>query len=194
MVDDRNAIAARIQDWVVFRDSGDWERLRAIWGPDGIMNATFFRGSADDFIAAGRRAFGAAIPAVLHMLGGISVDVRGARAVSQAKATILGRGTVHDTPCEVACSGRFYDLWYKEGDVWLLSERALIYERDRLDPLNGAPYPALDPVILASFPPGYQHLAYMQQAAGLTVHPGLPGLTGAAVEALYKRGRSWLTP
>jgi hypothetical protein len=190
--DDRTAIAERIQDWVVFRDSGFWERLRAIWGPDGLMTTTWFRGTADEFVAHNQRAWGPPVPGAVHMLGGISVDVAGARAVSQTKMTITVRGAVHDTPCEVSCFGRFYDRWYKDGETWLLAERAVIYERDRLDVLNGAPYPAFDPVILASFPPGYRHLAYVQQAMGINVNNGLPGLTGPAVEALYEKGRLWL--
>jgi hypothetical protein len=194
VLDDRAAIASLIGDWVVFRDSGDWERLRAIWAPDGTMNATWFRGSADEFVANSRRAFGAPVPAVLHMLGGISVDVRGNRAVSQAKMTISARLTVHDTPCEITCSGRFYDFWQKAGDVWQLAVRSLIYERDRLETLDGAPRPVLDAAILEAFPPGYRHLAYAQAANGMNVIPGLPGLTGPAVEALYARGAAWLTP
>jgi hypothetical protein len=186
------AIAERIQDWVVFRDSGFWDRLRAIWGPDGLMTTTWFRGTADEFVAHNQHAWGPAVPGAVHMLGGISVDVAGVRAVSQTKMTINVRGAVQDTPCEVSCFGRFYDRWYKDGETWLLAERAVIYERDRLDVLHGAPYPAFDPVILASFPPGYRHLAYVQQAMGINVNNGLPGLTGPAVEALYEKGRLWL--
>jgi ketosteroid isomerase-like protein len=192
LMDDRAAIASLINDWVVSRDAGDFDRLRNIWTPDGKMNATWFSGSADEFVANSRRMFGAPVPAVLHMLGAISVDVRGNRAVSQAKMTISARGTVHDTACEVTCWGRFYDFWQKDGDVWKLAERFVIYERDRLDALNGAPFPKLDAAVLAKYPPGYQHLAYMQQANGATVIAGLPGLTGAAVELLYANGGRWL--
>jgi hypothetical protein len=191
-IDDRVAITALINDWVVFRDSGDFDRLRAIFSPDGRMNATWFSGSADDFVANSRRMFGAPVPAVLHTLGGVSVDVRGERAVSQAKMAIAVLVTVHGTACEVTCSGRFYDLWRKIDANWKLQERFVIYERDRLTTLDGAPHPHLDEAILASFPPGYKHLAYAQQAGGATVINGLPGLTGAAVEALYARGRAWL--
>lgn len=192
MADDRAAIASLIADWVVFRDSGDWERLRAIWAANGTMNATWFRGSADEFVAHGRRAFGAPVPAVLHMLGGISVDVRGDRAVSQAKMTISARADVHDTPCEVTCWGRFYDLWQKGDGAWKLAERAVIYERDRLDALDGARFPPLDAAVLELFPAGYRHLAYVQRANGANVIAGLPGLTGPAVEELYATGRRWL--
>jgi hypothetical protein len=192
MHDDCAAIAALVQDWVVFRDSGDFDRLRQIWTPDGKTNATWFSGSADDFVTCSRETFGAPVPAVLHELFGTSVDVRGDRAVSQTKMAIVLRSAVHGTPCEIKCAGRFYDLWQKLGDAWKLAERCVIYERDRLDPLEGAPYPKLDAAVLASFPPGYRHLAYAQQAGGASVIGGLAGLTGAAVEALYATGRDWL--
>ena len=156
------------------------------------MNATWFRGTADAFVANGRAAFGAPVPAVLRMLGGISVDVRGERAVSQAKMTISARASVHGTACEVTCWGRFYDFWQKTTGVWKLAERAVIHERDRLDALDGAPFPALDAAVLEALPPGYRLLAYVQQANGANVIDGLPGLTGTAVAALYASGRTWL--
>jgi hypothetical protein len=50
----------------------------------------------------------------------------------------------------------------------------------------------LDPEILARFPVGYRHLAYLQTRMGLSVFTDLPGLRGAEVAALYARGRAWL--
>jgi hypothetical protein len=193
MFEDRTAIVTLVQDWVIFRDSGDWERLRAIWAPDGVTTTSWFQGTADEFVERSRRAFGAPVPEALHMLGAITVDVVGKRAISQAKMTIAARGTLEGSPCEVTCWGRFYDFWSKDdASGWRLAERAGTYERDRLDILNNAPFPNLDASVLNSFPPGYRHLAYMQQAGGATVDANLPGLTGPAVEALYARGRSWL--
>jgi SnoaL-like domain len=193
MFEDRTVISALVQDWVIFRDSGDWERLRAIWAPDGITTTSWFQGSADEFVERSRRAFGAPVPEALHMLGAITVDVAGKRAISQAKMTIAARGSLEGSPCEVTCWGRFYDFWSKDDALgWRLIERAGTYERDRLDILNNAPFPTLDASVLKAFPPGYRHLAYVQQAAGATVNADLPGLTGPAVEALYARGRGWL--
>ena len=51
----------------------------------------------------------------------------------------------------------------------------------------------LDENILEQFPEGYRHLAYMQTSIGFTVKRDMPGLTGPAVEALYQRGRHWLS-
>ena len=45
--------------------------------------------------------------------------------------------------------------------------------------------------LLARFPEGYRHLAYLQTRIGYTVKPDMPGLDGPEVEALYARG-AWL--
>ena len=51
----------------------------------------------------------------------------------------------------------------------------------------------LDPALLARFPSGYRHLAYVQTQIGYAaVKTDMPGLRGAEVEALYRRGREWL--
>ena len=70
--------------------------------------------------------------------------------------------------------------------------RQPIYEKDRLDPVDPAAHPALDRSLLERFPEGYRHLAYLQTQLGFKVKPDMPGLKGAAVEALYARGRQWL--
>jgi len=46
--------------------------------------------------------------------------------------------------------------------------------------------------VLAKFPEGYRHLAYLQTKNGFTVKGNLPGLRGEAVETLYAEGRAWL--
>lgn len=48
--DDR-LIRELLQNWVVWRDAGDWERFRSVWHPDGRMMATWTQGTADEFIA-----------------------------------------------------------------------------------------------------------------------------------------------
>jgi hypothetical protein len=187
---DRAAIRDLIESWAMWRDAGLWDRLRTVWHADGEMRATWFQGGADDFIAASREGFARGVRAQ-HSLGGTSIDVAGKRAVAQTKMAILHRATIEGVVCDFTCIGRFYDFFEKR-DRWGLVLRQPIYEKDRIDPVNPAEAPVLDRELLARFPEGYRHLAYLQTKHGFTVKPDMPGLTGPELEALYERGAAWL--
>lgn len=187
----RLAIRQVVENWVVWRDAGDWDRFRGVWHADGRMMATWFQGTAEEFIAVSRAGFDRGV-SILHFLGGNSIDVAGARAISQTKMTISQRAKVHDVLCDVVCTGRFYDFFEKREGRWGIVLRQPIYEKDRMDPVDPAARLTLDSAVLGRFPEGYRHLAYLQTENGFTVKPDMPGLKGAEVEALYARGRGWL--
>lgn len=189
---DALAIRKVVEDWAVWRDAGDWERFRTVWHADGRMMATWFQGSFDAFIKVSREGFEKGV-SILHFLGGHSADIAGVRAIAQTKMTINQRATVHDVLVDVVCTGRFYDFLEKRDGRWGIVLRQPIYEKDRMDPVDPAAKLALDPALLARFPEGYRHLAYLQTQNGFTVKPDMPGLKGPEVEALYGRGRAWLS-
>jgi hypothetical protein len=188
---DELEIRRLVENWVIWRDAGDWERLRTIWHDDGRMMATWFQGSAADFVRVSREGFERGVR-ILHFLGGTSVEVVGDRAVSQAKMTITQRAEVDGVECDVVCTGRFYDF-FERRDRWGLVLRQPIYEQDRLSPLDPSAHLELDRGLLDSFPVGYRHLAYLQTRNGFAVKPDMPGLTGPEVEALYASGTKWLS-
>jgi hypothetical protein len=188
---DKLVIRELVENWVVWRDAGDWERFRTVWHDDGVMMATWVQGTADEFIAASRAGWDKGV-SILHFLGGHSADIAGDRAIAQTKMTISQRTTVHGVEVDVVCTGRFYDFLEKRDGRWGVVLRQPIYEKDRMDPLvPGTPVP-LEPELLARFPAGYRHLAYIQSKIGYPVKADMPGLTGPVVEALYARGRAWL--
>jgi hypothetical protein len=180
-----------IENWAVWRDAGDWERFRTVWHDDGVMMATWFQGTADEFIEMNRAGWKKGVR-ILHFLGGTSVDVDGARAIGQTKMTIAQRATVHDVECDVVCTGRFYDFLEERDGRWGLVLRQPIYERDRLDPVDPAASLSLDADLLRRFPAGYRHLAYLQTQIGYEVKRDMPGLDGPEVESLYADGAEWL--
>ena len=188
---DRLTIREAIENWVVWRDAGDWERFATLWHPDGRMMATWFQGSGREFIEVTKAAWAKGV-SILHFLGGTSIEVNGSRAVAQTKMTISQRGEVEGTVCDVVCTGRFYDFFEKVDDRWLLLLRQPIYEKDRLDPVRPDARPVLDAALLAEYPAGYRHLAYMQSRIGYKVKRDMPTLMGPEVEALYARGRQYL--
>ena len=187
----RQAIREIVENWVVWRDAGDWERFRTVWHPDGRMMATWFQGPAEEFIEVSRAGFDKGVN-ILHFLGGNSVDIAGRRAFSQTKMTISHRATVHGVLVDVVCTGRFCDFFEKREGRWGIVLRQPTYEKDRMDPVYPAARLTLDPTLLARFPEGYRHLAYLQTQIGFKVKPDMPGLKGPEVDALYAKGRAWL--
>jgi hypothetical protein len=188
---DRLAIRDLIENWAVWRDAGDWTRFATVWHDDGVMMATWFQGSAKEFIRVTREGWAKGV-SILHFLGGMSIDLAGDRAIAQTKMTISQRGDVNGVPCDVVCTGRFYDFLERRAGRWGLVLRQPIYEKDRVDPVDPAATISIDPAKLGEFPRGYRHLAYIQTQIGYAVKRDMPQLTGPEVEALYARGASWL--
>ena len=188
---DRVGIRELLENWVVWRDAGDWDRFRSVWHPDGRMMATWTQGTGEEFIAMSQEGWAKGV-SILHSLGGISIELAGTRAVSQTKMTISQRAEIEGVLCDVLCTGRFYDLLEKRAGSWGIVLRQPIYEKDRMDPVTPGCTPQLDAALLAEFPAGYRHLAYLQTRIGYPVKKDMPGLRGPEVEALYARGAAWL--
>jgi len=188
---DKLAIRETVENWVLWRDAGDWERFATVWHDDGWMTATWFQGPAAQFIAVSREGFDRGVH-ILHTLGGWTCDIAGPRAISQVKMTIHQRAPLDGVVVDVACYGRFYDFVEKRAGRWAIVRRQPIYEKDRLDAVDPAAVLRLDGELLARYPEGYRHLAYLQSKNGFSVKAGLPGLRGPEVEKLYAEGQAWL--
>ena len=91
---DRHEIRQLVENWALWRDAGDWDRFATLWHPrDGRMSATWFQGSATDFIKASREGFENGV-SIMHFLGGHTADTAGDRALAQTKMTITQRASV----------------------------------------------------------------------------------------------------
>jgi hypothetical protein len=191
LFEDKLAIREVVENWVLYRDAGDWERFATVWHADGWMTATWFQGPARDFIEASRVLFDQG-GNILHLLGGWTCDISGSRAISQVKMTINQRAPLDGVLVDVVCFGRFYDFFEKREGRWGIVRRQPIYEKDRLDPVDPSVVLRLDPDLLGQFPEGYRHLAYLQAKNGFKIKVDLPGLRGLAVEKLYAEGKAWL--
>jgi len=188
---EKQRIREVVENWVVWRDSGQWEKFKTVWHGDGVMMATWFQGHFEEFIKVSIEGWNKGV-SILHFLGGCSVELNGDRAIAQTKMTITQRGPVDGVICDVVCTGRFYDFMEKCEGRWGVVLRQPIYEKDRLNPLDPAANLQLDQELLNRFPEGYRHLAYIQTKLGFTVKTDMPQLKGSAVEALYQRGQDWL--
>ena len=188
---DRAAIAHVIQEWALARDTGRWERLRASYTADATMHTTWFAGSADEFV---RRSIEMAKKAgrVQHFIGATNVALAGDRAIAETRMVLLLRAPLDGVEVDVTCHGRFYDFFVRQGGDWRISKRMVIYEKDRIDPVDPAAVVKLDAADLARFPEGYRHVAYVQARGGANVMHGMPTPNSDSLKRLYAEGAAWL--
>ena len=188
---DRMAITQVVQDWALARDTGRWERLRSAFTADGTMCTTWFAGSADEFVRRSMEAMkrGARVQ---HFIGSTSIDLDGDRAIAETRMVLLLRASLQGTEVDVTCYGRFYDHFVRDAGQWRIKMRAVIYEKDRLDPVDPSASVKLDATELARYPDGYRHVAYVQASGGINVTLGLPTPGSDALLNLYAAGEAWL--
>ena len=192
MLSDRQEIHELIENWVIWRDTAEWERFATLWAPEGRMIATWFQANASEFIARSKRAWEDGVK-VIHSLGGTSIDVNGTRAVAQTKMQLIQRAAVHGVLVDVTCNGRFIDALEKRDGRWVLRLRQPAYDMDRMVTVDPAASLTLDQGVLTSFPEGYRHLGYLQSSIGFTVAKNLPGSRGPEIDAVYRRCKRWLS-
>ena len=54
---EKRALRELIVNWVIWRDAGWWEKFRTVWHDDGVMMATWFQGTADEFIQVSKEGW-----------------------------------------------------------------------------------------------------------------------------------------
>jgi hypothetical protein len=189
-MDDRAAIMDAVANWALWRDSGRWEKLASLYTADAIQHTTWFVGPAAQFIerirsrpAGGRSQ---------HFMGACSVEVKGERAIAETRLVLLVRAELHGTEVDITCYARSYDRFVRAAGAWRIQQREMIYEKDRLDPVDPAASITLDAAELARYPYGYRHLALLQAAGGAHITPELPTPGSEALRRLYAEGERWL--
>jgi hypothetical protein len=188
---DRAAITQAVQDWGIARDTGRWDLLRSLFTSDAVMVTTWFVGSATTFVERSIEAFNKGVK-VQHFIGAATIDMRGDKAIAETRIILMTRTILDGVEVDVTCYGRFYDWFVKQDDQWRIQQRKVIYEKDRLDPVNPSATLAIDPELLARHPDGYRYLAYTQSKGGATITPDLPIPGSASLERLYAEGATWL--
>src|SRR5260370_41372014 len=73
-VEDQRTIRQLVENWAVWRDALMWDRFRTVWHDDGRMMATWFQGTADEFIKVSQQGYERGVR-ILHFLGGTSIEI-----------------------------------------------------------------------------------------------------------------------
>lgn len=194
-VADKIACAELNQNWGLFRDHGRWKELRATFTPDGHISVSWFRGPFEQFVERCRASYGAGHTWSRHDLFASTVTVRGDRAMAETPVVIRVRQPFSGVTVDLTSCSRFLDRLERHGERWLIAERAAIYERDRLDPVE--PSPAFDKLFevanTAQYPEQYRYMAFrLAHAEGRSLASVIYRDGGSETADLYARFSGWL--
>ena len=185
-LEDRLQITDLITGWM-YRDLGDWERLRDLFHPDGEIEVTWFEGSFNDFVDGSMR-MGASDLRTKHLIGTPVVTLHGDKAVVETNAMIVGENVRIDLGCSV--HNRFFDLAEKRGGRWKLVKRHSVYDMGTFTFPQGLV--DIDHAAVKRYPREYAPLAYVLEKSGFPVERVF-ATPGSALEKRMKAdAAAWL--
>jgi hypothetical protein len=117
------------------------------------------------------------------------------RAIAETSVIIRVRQKFSGVEVDLTSCSRFLDRIERHGGAWLIAERAAIYERDRLDPVE--PSLAFDALFAAAetsrYPEQYRYMAFrIAHAEGRALAPVVYRDGGTETADLYARFSVWL--
>lgn len=194
-IEDKLAIAELIQSWGVYRDQGRWDELRSTFTPDGHISISWFRGPFEEFVERCAANFAAGHAWSRHHLFTPTIRLAQDRALAETPVIIRVRQKFKDVPVDLTSCSRFLDRLDRHAGGWQIAERAAIYERDRLDPVE--PSRDFDKLFLAAaaarFPEQYRYMAFrLAHSEGRTLATVVYRDGGAETADLYARFSAWL--
>jgi len=190
---DKFAITELIQAWGVYRDQGKWKELRGTFTHDGHISVSWFRGPFEQFVERCRTNYGTGWSR--HHLFVPTVKLNGDRATAETPVIIRVRQKFEGIDIDLTSCSRFLDRLERHDSGWLIAERAAIYERDRLDPVE--PSEAFDALFAhantAQYPEPYRYMAFrLAHASGRTLAPVVYRDGRPETADLYTRFADWL--
>jgi len=192
---DKIACAELIQAWGVYRDQGKWPELRSTFTADGHISVSWFRGSFEQFVERCRASYGTGHSWSRHHLFPPTIKLNGDRALAETSVIIRVRQPFNGIAVDLTSCSRFLDRLEQHAGHWRIAERAAIYERDRLDPVE--PSPAFDALFAAAntaqYPEQYRYMAFrLAHAEGRSLASVIYRDGGPETADLYARYSAWL--
>ncbi|MCB8913906.1 nuclear transport factor 2 family protein [Rhodococcus rhodochrous] len=183
---DRRAIDDLMTGWMR-RDLAQWEAMRELFHPDGIIEITWFRGLFTDFVDASAR-MGTSDLKTKHVITNPAVTFHEDRAIAETNAIVVAENGKLKLGCQ--SHNRFYDRIEKRNGVWRIVDRRSIYD------MGSFTFPCgivdIDADTAAKYPPEYAALAYLLDKSGFPV-AGSFATKGSALEGELKASAlQWL--
>jgi hypothetical protein len=191
---DKFAIAELINAWGLYRDQGKWKELRSTFTADGHISVSWFRGPFEQFVERCRAGHAARHTWSRHHLSAPFIKIEKDRATAETSVVIRVRQKFGGVDVDLTSCSRFLDRVERHGSAWLIAERAAIYERDRLDPVEpSSEFDALFAEDTSHYPEQYRYMAFrIAHAEGRALAPVVYRDGGRETADLYARFSAWL--
>jgi hypothetical protein len=191
---DKFAIAELINAWGLYRDQGKWKELRSTFTADGHISVSWFRGPFEQFVERCRAGHAAGHTWSRHHLSPPVIKIGKDRAIGETSVVIRVRQKFGGVDVDLTSCSRFLDRVERHGNAWLIAERAAIYERDRLDPVEpSSEFDALFEEDTSHYPEQYRYMAFrIAHAEGRALAPVVYRDGGPETADLYARFSAWL--
>ncbi len=185
-LEDRLNIADLMTAWM-HRDLAQWDSLRGLFHPDGIIEVTWFEGQFSQFVDASMR-MGTSDLRTKHLIGAPVVIFQGNKALVETNAIIVGENVRLGLGCHA--HNRFYDLVEKRDGVWKILKRQSIYDMASFAFSRGVF--ELDADLLQRYPREYAPLAYLLEGCGFPVRRVFATKGSDLERSMKAAGQDWL--
>lgn len=183
---DRRAIDDLMTGWMR-RDLAQWESMKELFHPDGVIEITWFRGLFTDFVDASAR-MGASDLRTKHVIAAPVVTFNENRAIAETNAIVVAENRKLELGCQT--HNRFYDRIEKRNGIWKIVDRRSIYD------MGSFTFPCglvdIDAATVAKYPREYAALAYLLEKSGFPLK-GTFATKGSDLETTIKQSAQvWL--
>lgn len=136
---DELAIRRLRQQWAFSRDRGDFDAMGECFHPGARASISWFQGLIVDLIPMLVGSDKARKPEEhsKHLIGNCLVTINGDRALMETDVSILMREYVDGQLFDYTGYCRFYDRVERRDGQWAITLWTIIFDKDRLDPVQG---------------------------------------------------------
>ncbi len=178
------------------RELHNYDEEEACYYPDAPVEVSWFKGTAADFVNAGRKTSAAGDnidSAYFDSLGPASILVHDDRAIADSACAIHTFLPLDGVQASMTSFTRLLSRVRKSHGKWRIAGLQAIYIRDQLEPCNPAEVPKIDLGKLNQYRLSYRHLSYALEANGRPLRDDLPGVDRPQmVDELRAANSKWL--
>lgn len=194
---DRSEIANLISKSIIARDSGLWDELAACYHSEAEFTSSWWKGKPSDFfkvasekLEASRRQGGEQ----KHVTSNHWIEINGDRATAESDLILFMRSLINGVELDIATWSRRFQLFSREKGEWKIFRRWVIYERDRMDPVDPtvAPESYYDAEALAKYPKQLRFHLWRNEMLGSPPEKNIVLRGSPQEDAAREEARKWM--